>query len=115
MAQVMIPTFIRDLWVLFSIANRSEPIRGYAKSEYVGFREADGVIIARDPMDGELLAVVHGCRTTAVTSYDASSQQASRRLCFNIDRKSDVDVLDAQQAVTLFKAEKTAPPESPDQ
>jgi Polyketide synthase dehydratase/Methyltransferase domain len=115
--QTVIPSFIRDLWISSNICrpDGAEAIHTYAKAKKRGFREAECTIVASDPSSREICASVRDFRVTSFANKDASQELGWRRLCFNVDWRPDIDLLDVQQAKHLFRAPKTSLVSPPDQ
>ncbi|KAA8905059.1 fatty acid synthase S-acetyltransferase [Sphaerosporella brunnea] len=119
LTQVMIPTFIRDLWVSSELGPGTQPpvfkMEGYASAHYQGFREAECSIIASNPSTKEPWVLVEGFRATAVSSgMHSSAENDWRRLCFNLDWKPDIHLLDQKQASRVLTAPNDTPAEVPD-
>lgn len=76
-----------------------ESIKVIFKSKLKGFREAEFDLIALDSITDDPLIVLDGYRATTVSSLDASSSGQSRwkRLCYSIDWKPDLDLLDTDR------------------
>ncbi|KAF1828904.1 reducing type I polyketide synthase [Decorospora gaudefroyi] len=97
--KTLIPSFINDFWISGEICNvNSTELLASTKAKTRGFREAECTIIVSDPSETRLLATVSGYHLTSVANVEAARQREWRRLCFNIDWKPDVDLLDANQA-----------------
>ena len=104
----MVPTYLHNLWISndFFARPELESIRVHSTSRSKGYREADFDILALDSANGKPLIVVDSYRATAVTSLDAftSTESQWRRLCYSIDWKPDIDLLDGQQLSTYCNA-----------
>lgn len=94
----MVPTRLQNLWISNAFLTRPDltTIEAYSNSRAEGFREAEFDIVALDPNTKEPLVILDGYRATAVTSLDVSSSSESRwkRLCYSIDVRPDIDLLD---------------------
>jgi len=97
----MVPTYIHTLWLSndFFTQPDVDSIRVSSISKSKGYREADFDILAVNSVTGEPLIVVDSYRATAVTSLDVSSHSGShwRRLCYSVDWKPDLELLDNKQ------------------
>ncbi|KAL8855884.1 MAG: hypothetical protein Q9178_007504 [Gyalolechia marmorata] len=97
----MVPSRLDNLWLSNALLTRPslESIKAFSKSRLEGFREREFDIIALDPSTDEPLIVVDGYRATAVSSLDAHSSVQSdwRRLCYSIDWKPDLDLLNSDR------------------
>ena len=115
--QTVIPSFIQDLWVSSDIcAPSSTALLASTKANMRSFREAECSITVSDPDGVRMLAEVSGYRVTSVANVEAARQREWRRLCFNIDWKPDVDLLDVEQAQDFFRAgAKTQSSSDPEQ
>ncbi|KAF8241412.1 hypothetical protein K440DRAFT_656775 [Wilcoxina mikolae CBS 423.85] len=108
LTQVMIPTFIQDLWVSSELGTGTQPpvfeMEAYEKAHYQGFREAESWIIASNPSTKEPWVLMEGYRATAVSNYSSSDGGDWRH----------VDFLDAKQPTSLFTAPTHTPAEVPE-
>ncbi|KAI4212661.1 MAG: hypothetical protein LQ349_009335, partial [Xanthoria aureola] len=100
----MVPTRLHSLWISNSFFTRPDliTIEAYSNSRAEAFREAGFDVISLDLNTKEPLIILDGYRATAVTSLDMSSSSEShwRRLCYSIDVRPDIDLLDKDSLAT---------------
>jgi NADPH:quinone reductase-like Zn-dependent oxidoreductase/acyl transferase domain-containing protein len=108
LGQVLVPTFVRDIFVSSKLTNREDAIRGYSESKLASFRDVESEIIASDPESLEPLVVVEGFRATALTALMMGNNpfagSGKRKLAFSTDWKPDLALLDNEQASNLFNS-----------
>lgn len=98
-----IPTRIGKLWIAHSIPSdypAGDPaVQAYTRSELKGYRATQSSLFALDKITGNLLLRVLGLETTTVASRDSAfqNQAGQRQLCYHIDSKPDIDILNLQQ------------------
>lgn len=100
----MVPTNLRALFVSNAFLTRPglDFIKAYSRSLSQSYREATFNIIAVHPTTYEPMVVVDDYQATAVTSLATSSSGDSkwRRLCYSIDWKPDIDLLNKEELST---------------
>lgn len=76
-------------------------VNAYAKATFTGNRKGYGHMFALDPRNDELLISIEKTEATTVANRDTllESQDEVRRLCYSIDWKPDLDLVDHQQAL----------------
>lgn len=98
-----IPTRVGKFWIAHSSPSNSPDgapaVQAYTKSEFKGYRATESSLFALDKMTGNLLVKILGLETTAVANRDAlyKEQAGQRQLCYNIEAKPDIDVLNIEQ------------------
>ena len=102
------PTRIEDLWISADLSSSLEgPIlRVSGKSAIKGLREVETSIVAMDFLQEKPQIVVNGFQATALANLNSVSTNNSeqRRLCFNIDWKPDLDLMDNDQITKYCKS-----------
>lgn len=101
------PTRIEDLWISADLSSSLEgPIlRVSGKSAIKGLREVETSIVAMDFRQEKPQIVINGFQATALAILNSVSTNNSeqRRLCFNIDWKPDLDLMDNDQITEYCK------------
>lgn len=103
----MIPTKIRSFWIAENEvtfqsqraeAGEATLVNVYSRAELVGFRNAESSFIAVDAKSGKP-CIVGGLELTAVAGYNSFLPSGSnrRRICYSMDWRPDLDLLDAKQ------------------
>ena len=94
------PTRIDDIWISGDLCSdvRCPILRVAGKSVVERLREVETSIVAMDLL-GEPRIVINGFRATALANLNSASTDNSeqRRLCFNLDWKPDLDLMDNDQ------------------
>ena len=104
----MMVTRISNLWI--SSAGMSYPDRSmvdvYAQAAFTGNRKGHGHMFALDPTTGDLLLSIEKGEATTVANRDTSvnSQGAARGLCYSMDWKPDLNLVNHQQALTYCES-----------
>ena len=95
----MVPTRIGKMWISDCGSSVLDDIKIYAKSSFQGLREASSLIIGIDEKNSKPYITLEGFQVTAVASHNPYSrdQQVGKQLCYNIDWKPDLDLLDNQK------------------
>ncbi|MCJ1262836.1 hypothetical protein MMC22_002706 [Lobaria immixta] len=98
-----IPTRIGKFWIAQPSHSNSPAaapaVQAFTKSEFKGYRTTESSLFAVDKRTGSLLMKILSLETTTVANRDAVSknQAGQRQLCYNIDCKPDIDILNPQQ------------------
>lgn len=98
-----VPTRINRLHIvknsLLLNANSSSPLRAHVSLHQVNTRTTSSTIHAFDPNTGAVLMTAESVEATAVTNVDLDSEDKglSRRLCFDLQFKPDISLLDNAQ------------------
>nr|ALQ32787.1 putative polyketide synthase [Fusarium bulbicola] len=98
--QVMVPSEIGDLWVSADPStSKFDAVRVSCSGKFLGIRQAEARIVGMDVDTGKAVCTVENfVITTVARSEGASSSDAARRLCFNLDYKVDPVLLDQETA-----------------
>ncbi|RKL31435.1 Asperfuranone polyketide synthase afoG [Fusarium proliferatum] len=98
--QVMVPSEIGDLWVSADPStSKFDSVRVSCSGKFLGIRQAEARIVGMDVDTGKVVCTVDNfVITTVARSEGASSSDAARRLCFNLDYKVDPAFLDQETA-----------------
>ncbi|KAI1029050.1 hypothetical protein LB504_012981 [Fusarium proliferatum] len=98
--QVMVPSEIGDLWVSADPStSKFDAVRVSCLGKFLGIRQAEARIVGMDVGTGKAVCTVDNfVITTVARSEGASSSDAARRLCFNLDYKVDPALLDQETA-----------------
>ncbi|RBQ79289.1 hypothetical protein FVER14953_09959 [Fusarium verticillioides] len=98
--QVMVPSEIGDLWVSADPStSKFDAVRVSCSGKFLGIRQAEARIVGMDVDTGKAVCTVDNfVITTVARSESASSSDAARRLCFNLDYKVDPVLLDQETA-----------------
>ncbi|KAG9506470.1 Type I Iterative PKS, partial [Fusarium musae] len=98
--QVMVPSEIGDLWVSADPStSKFDTVRVSCSGKFLGIRQAEARIVGMDVDTGKAVCTVDNfVITTVARSEGASSSDAARRLCFNLDYKVDPVLLDQETA-----------------
>ncbi|KAF5699716.1 polyketide synthase [Fusarium globosum] len=98
--QVMVPSEIGDLWVSADPStSKFDAVRVSCSGKFLGIRQAEARIVGMDVDTGKVVCTVDNfVITTVARSEGASSSDAARRLCFNLDYKVDPALLDQETA-----------------
>lgn len=111
--RTMVPTRVEDIWLAASGSNAKKVdidiVRVFAQSKFEGHRDAISAIIALEEFDHKPCIIVSGFRSTAVVSRDQSLPNASATLCYNIEWKPDIELLDSHQIANLCEAATPGP------
>ena len=107
----MVPTTIRKLWI-FKPEKRSNDeanLKVHVKARSIGFRNAESSILAIDARNGTP-TVVGGIETTSIIGSDSSMTLANgpRRLCYVVDWKPDMDLLEDNQISSYCASQANA-------
>lgn len=92
----MFPTIVEDMWIsndLLTQCNLQEA-KAFSKSSWDGYRETHSNTVVLNAVNEEPLIIIDRMRAIAMGSLDVYGW---RRLCFNIDWKPDLDILDQEQ------------------
>ncbi|KAL9121038.1 MAG: hypothetical protein Q9187_002404 [Circinaria calcarea] len=97
-----LPTRIQDFWISSSISSRrsvNDCVKISTTSKFHGFNQVESTIMALDNITDEPRIIIKGFQLTALANLDvmSSSQDKRRHLCYNIDWKPELDLLDNQQ------------------
>lgn len=98
-----IPTRVGKFWVAQPSPSNSPAtapvVQAYTKSEFKGYRATESSLFALDKVTGNLLMKISSLETTTVADRDAvfERQADQRQLCYSIDTKPDIEILDLQQ------------------
>lgn len=104
----LVPTQIRKLWV--SATGLNDPtiseIIAYNKSSFQGFREAESAAAALDASESKVKVVIEGYAKVALgnKSMATTTTLNKRRLCFNVDQRPDVALLDQKSFVAYTQS-----------
>ncbi|MCJ1389265.1 hypothetical protein MMC18_002121 [Xylographa bjoerkii] len=94
----MVPTWVDTLWISESVCNTTNgnAIKVYTKAVSHGISNASSTLIGLHETYQKPCIVIQGCETTAVASRNnsSSSNPKVRQLCWNLDWKPDVELLD---------------------
>ncbi|KAF4334054.1 polyketide synthase [Fusarium beomiforme] len=98
--QVMVPSEIGDLWVSADPStSKFDAVRVSCSGKFLGIRQAEARIVGMDVATGKAVCTVDNyVITTVARNEDASSSDAARRLCFNLNYKVDPALLDQATA-----------------
>lgn len=90
----MIPTRIKDMWISNKLLGKldGDKVTVHTKTILQGYREADFEILALDPVDEGPRITIAGYRVTALSTESAATP-TWRRLCYEIARKPDLELL----------------------
>ena len=95
-----IPTRCRSLWVCNSGLSHpgTTAIKAYSKSAFKGYRETESSLFAVDNVTGDLRLLISDLETTTVAQQAAISEEQldCKALCYSIDWKPDVSLLDSE-------------------
>jgi Polyketide synthase dehydratase/Methyltransferase domain len=104
----LVPTQIQKLWVSNTGLSdqTSSEIIAYNKSAFLGFREAESTVFAMDASESKLKVVIEGYGKVALGNKSTASATTStpRRLCFNVDQRPDLELLDQNSFVAYTQS-----------
>lgn len=104
----LVPTHIQKLWVSHTGLNDSSTsiIIAYNKSTFQGFREAESTVAALDASESKVQILIEGYGKVALGNKGTASATTStpRRLCFNVDQRPDVELLDQKSFVAYSQS-----------
>ncbi|PGH23855.1 hypothetical protein AJ80_02103 [Polytolypa hystricis UAMH7299] len=96
----MVPTRVQKLWISHSGLSypASEKVSAYTTAKWVGSRNIQSTTVIVDE-HSELRTLIDGLEMTAVTATNAENQLQTSvpQLCFDMDWKPDVHLLDRKQ------------------
>ena len=99
----LIPTQINEMWVSQALLNQSKSssMKIYTKSGFTGQRETNSNLVALDSYSNESRVLIEGLKAVGVTSTGAQSADSliPKRLCFNLEFRPDLDLLDREQVL----------------
>ena len=106
----MIPTKIRKLWISNTALAKAEVLDLYCKAEPSG-RYQDSFIVGLNRTEDSTHIVIEGLEVTPVTDDDytvRSSLAANTQICYHLDFKPDLDLLDHQQTLEYCRENQTS-------
>ena len=111
----MVPTRIRSLWISNELLDYSDTdgLEVFSHLTFQGFRESEFSILAMDKNNNKPCIAIEGYRITAVNS-STNQYHDWRRLCFDIDTKPDIELLNAKQLEGLCDTASKASERVPD-
>ncbi|KAL9125409.1 MAG: hypothetical protein Q9217_005385 [Psora testacea] len=102
------PTRIENLWISADLGSTSESqkLQVSGRSVLKGFREVETAIVVMDHSVEKAQIVINGFQATALANLSLAYADRSkyRQLCFNIDWKPDLDLMDNEQIIRYCEA-----------
>lgn len=92
----MIPTKVKRLWIASSGLQSVDSVSLYSKAKPVG-RHEEAFVLGLDSIDSSPRMVIKGLEATVVSDNTVKLQSSDTQLCYNIDWKPDIDLLDRKQ------------------
>lgn len=106
---VMVPTFLKSLYISCNISNKAgDELHGHSVGKRYSYREAEASIVFSEPEWKKPQVIVTGLRCTTLSAMTEGvmpndSVPASKKLCFGISWKEDIDLLTHEQTKALLK------------
>lgn len=96
----MVPTKIHRLWISNTVLAKGEALDLYGKAEPSG-RNHDSFVVGTNRKEDSTHIVVEGLEVTPVADddYSVHSQATDTQLCYYLDFKPDLDLLDHHQTL----------------
>ncbi|KAJ5595529.1 uncharacterized protein N7459_001737 [Penicillium hispanicum] len=106
----MVPTSVKELWISATdtVDKSHECLRLCARADFLGLRQATASATAVDPATRKPIVTIDGFVSTTISGNNgqqATGESAHHHLCFNLDWKPDITMLDQENANRLFRAQ----------
>ena len=109
----MIPTKANRVWVASSGLQSGNVVSLYSKAKHVGHHD-EAFVLGLDSIDRSPCMVIEGLEATIVSDNTAQLQITDTNLCYNIDWKPDIDLLDTKQILAYCRGTES-PAQEPSQ